>query len=431
MLFKDITYIDENFNVVEHAYIGTKNGVIDYISTANEKTDWGYGEVYDGRGKVLIPGLVNNHTHAAMTFMRGYGEDLPLQRWLNEKIFPFEAKWDQNSIYWAGMLAMAEMMSCGTTSFTDMYFFDKVAASVVADSGLKCNFCNPPVGTDGTPLKKMGYVPAVYEMIQKYGRANKGRFTEEFGLHAEYSSCESLARDTAEFAKENGLRLHVHMSETKLEHEECKQRHGGLTPAKYLEACGVFENPTNLAHCVWVEDEDIEIMAKHHVTATHCPSSNMKLGSGFAPVRKMLDAGINVALGTDGASSNNNLNMFEEMHLAAMIARGNSHNAGEISPKEILKMATVNGAISQGRNDTGLIKKGYKADLAVVDFNRPHLVPCYDVLANLVFSAQGSDVVLTMVDGDVIYRDGKYKTLDINKVYDKISYYLPKILEQI
>ena len=172
-------------------------------------------------------------------------------------------------------------------------------------------------------------------------------------------------------------------------------------------------------------------MAKHNVTATHCPSSNMKLGSGFAPVRKMLDAGINVALGTDGASSNNNLNMFEEMHLAAMIARGNSHNAGEISPKEILKMATVNGAISQGRNDTGLIKKGYKADLAVVDFNRPHLVPCYDVLANLVFSAQGSDVVLTMVDGDVIYRDGKYKTLDINKVYDKISYYLPKILEQI
>ena len=145
----------------------------------------------------------------------------------------------------------------------------------------------------------------------------------------------------------------------------------------------------------------------------------------------MLDAGINVALGTDGASSNNNLNMFEEIHLAAMIARGSSGNAGEVSPKEIFKMATVNGAISQGRTDTGVIKKGNKADLAVVDFNRPHLVPCFDVLANLVFSAQGSDVVLTMVDGDVIYRDGKYKTIDINKVYDKISYYLPKIIEKI
>ena len=427
MLFKDITYIDENFNAVEHAYVGTKNGVIDYIST--EKTDWGYGEVYDGRGKVLIPGLVNNHTHAAMTLMRGYGEDLPLQRWLEEKIFPFEAQWDENSIYWAGMLAMAEMMACGTTSFTDMYFFDKVAAKVVKESGMKSNFSNPPVGTDGTPLKKMAYFAETFEELQKYCRT-KGRFIHEFGLHAEYSSCESLVRETAAFAKENNLRIHAHMSEPKPEPEECQPRHG-LTPALYFEKCGLFENPTNVAHCVWVEDEDIECLARNHVTVTHCPSSNMKLGSGFAPVRKMLDAGINVALGTDGASSNNNLNMFEEMHLAAMIARGKSGNAGELSPKEIFKMATVNGAISQGRLDTGVIKKGNRADLAVVDFNRPHLVPCHDVLANLVFSAQGSDVVLTMVDGDVIYRDGKYKTVDINKVYDKISYYLPKILEKI
>lgn len=427
MLFKNITYIDENFNTVENAYVGTKNGVIDYIS--KEKTDWGYGEVYDGRGKVLIPGLVNNHTHAAMTLMRGYGEDLPLQRWLNEKIFPFESKWDQNSIYWAGMLAMAEMMACGTTSFTDMYFFDKVAASVVEESGMKCNFSNPPVGTDGTPLKKLDYFPATFAEIEKYGHS-RGRFLHEFGLHAEYSSCESLVRETAEFAKKNDLRIHAHLSETKLEHEECVQRHG-MTPAKYFESCGLFENPTNAAHCVWVTDEDIEILAKNNVTVTTCPSSNMKLGSGFAPLRKMLDAGINVAIGTDGASSNNNLNMFEEMHLAAMAARGYSGNAGEISPKEIFKMATLNGAKSQGRLDTGVIKKGYKADLAVVDFNRPHLVPCYDTLANLVFSAQGSDVVLTMADGDVLYRDGKYKTIDINKVYDKISYYLPKILEQL
>ena len=273
MLFKDITYIDENFNAVEHAYVGTKNGVIDYIST--EKTDWGYGEVYDGRGKVLIPGLVNNHTHAAMTLMRGYGEDLPLQRWLEEKIFPFEAQWDENSIYWAGMLAMAEMMACGTTSFTDMYFFDKVAAKVVKESGMKSNFSNPPVGTDGTPLKKMAYFAETFEELQKYCRT-KGRFIHEFGLHAEYSSCESLVRETAAFAKENNLRIHAHMSETKLEHEECKQRHG-MTPALYFEKCGLFENPTNVAHCVWVEDEDIECLARNHVTVTHCPSSNMKL----------------------------------------------------------------------------------------------------------------------------------------------------------
>ncbi|MBQ6802179.1 MAG: amidohydrolase family protein, partial [Oscillospiraceae bacterium] len=161
------------------------------------------------------------------------------------------------------------------------------------------------------------------------------------------------------------------------------------------------------------------------------PSSNMKLGSGFAPIRKMLDAGINVCLGTDGASSNNNLNIFEEMHLAAMICRGNTGDADNVSPKELFKMATVNGAKSQGRFDTGVIKKGNKADLVVLDFNKPHLVPCYDVLTNIVFSAQSSDVALTMVDGDVLYRDGKYKTIDIAKVYDKISYYLPKILAQL
>ena len=151
MLFKDITYIDENFNTVEHAYIGTKNGVIDYIST--EKPDWGYGEVFDGQGKVLIPGFVNNHCHAAMGFMRGYGEGLPLQKWLEEKIFPFESKWDENSIYWAGLLGMAEMIACGTTSFSDMYFYDAVAEKVVRESGIKCNFDNPPICFDGTEEK--------------------------------------------------------------------------------------------------------------------------------------------------------------------------------------------------------------------------------------------------------------------------------------
>ncbi len=429
MLFKDITYIDENFNTVEHAYIGTKNGVIDYIST--EKPDWGYGEVYDGAGKVLIPGIVNNHTHAAMTLMRGYGEGLPLDRWLNEKIFPFESKWDENSIYWAGLLGMAEMMACGTTSFTDMYFHDAVAEKVVRESGLKCNFDNPPIGFDGIPLKKMSYFGPTHEMIKKFGHS-RGRFVEEFGLHAEYTSTEPLVKDVAAFAKENALRLHIHCSETKSEHEACKGRHNGMTPVAYLESCRIFENPTNLAHCVWVEDSDIEILKKYpNVTVTHCPSSNMKLGSGFAPIKKLLDAGINVALGTDGASSNNNLNMFEEMHLAAMICRGNTGNADEVSAKDLFKMATVNGAKSQGRTDTGVIKKGNKADLVVIDFNKPHLVPCFDVLTNVVFSAQSSDVALTMVDGDVLYRDGKYKTIDINKVYEKISYYLPKILEQL
>lgn len=429
MLFKNISYVDETFHVVDNAWIGVKNGVIDCISQ-NRPANWSCGEVYDGSGKILIPGLVNNHTHAAMTLMRGYGEGLPLQRWLEEKIFPFEAHWNEDAIYWANLLAMSEMLACGTTSFTDMYFFGSVEAKAVQDVGMKCNFCNPPVSTDGTHLKDLSYFPAVWSEIQQWGHS-KGRFVMEFGIHAEYTATEALIRETAAFAKENGLRIHAHMSETQKEHEECKGRNGGRTPAKLLLDCGLFENPTNVAHCVWAEDGDIRILAENGVTATHNPSSNMKLGSGFAPVRKMLDAGVNVALGTDGAASNNNLNMFEEMHMAAMIARGRSGHADEISAAEILKMATVDGAKSQGRADTGLIKIGYKADLAVVDLDRPHLVPSYNKLDSLVFSAQGSDVVLTMVDGDVLYRDGKYKTIDFPKVCDKISLCLPKILSQI
>lgn len=427
MLFKDITYIDENFNPVEHAYVGTKNGVIDYISTV--KPDWGYGEVYDGRGKVLIPGFVNNHTHVAMTYLRGYGEDLPLKEWLFGKIFPFEAKWDDNSIYWAGLLGMAEMMASGTTSCSDMYMRDPIAAKVAQEAGLKCNFCNGVVAGDAKRFKETHEYPMTMEMLDKYGHS-RGRFVVDASFHAEYTNGEAVIKDIAAIAAENGYGLHIHASETKSEHEECKQRYG-MTPVQLFEKCGVFESRTNLAHCVWVEDKDIEILAKHNVTVTHCPSSNMKLGSGFAPIRKLLDAGVNVALGTDGASSNNVLNMFEEMRLAAMIARGKSGDANAVSPKEIFKMATVNGAIAQGRTDTGLIKKGNKADLVVIDFNRPHLTPCYDVLTHLVFAAQASDVVLTMVDGDVLYRDGQFKTIDINKVYEKTSYYLPKILEQV
>lgn len=430
MLFKDITYIDENFNVKEHAYIGTKNGVIDYISDNARNMDWGYGEIYNGKGKVLIPGLVNNHTHASMTYLRGLGEDLPLQRWLSEKIFPFESKWDANSIYWAAQLAAAEMMAGGITSYTDMYMFDKAMRNAVLDSGIKCNYTSVPMAVDGKRLEDLPFFSECLDEIEKYGHSN-GKFRHEFGLHAEYSSSDSIVKQTAEFAKKKNLRIHTHISETRKELEDCMLRHEGLTPVRYFESCGIFENPTNAAHCVWVNDDDIECLAKNNVFVTHCPSSNLKLGSGIAPVKKMLDAGIKVCIGTDGAASNNNLNMFEEMHLAAMLTRGISNDAASISPKEILKMATLNGALSQGRNDTGCIKLGNKADLAVIDFDRPHLRPCHDVLANIVFSAQASDVVLTMIDGDVVYKDGNYKTLDLKKIYDKMDYFLPKIMEQI
>lgn len=427
MLFKNISYLDENFNLVSDAYVGTKNGVIEYIST--EKPDWGYGEIYDGTGKLLIPGLVNNHCHAAMTLLRGYGEGLPLQEWLTEKVFPFEAKLTDDVVYWGALLGMAEMLASGVTSFSDMYLGDEGMSRAVLEAGMKCNYMNAPVCTDGTPLMKQKFFPKSLESIKKYGHS-RGRFVQEFGLHAEYTACEQLIKESTEFSKKNELRQQVHISETKREHEDCVKRNG-VTPAQYLDSFGFFGQPTNAAHCVWATDEDIAIFAGRGVTVTHCPSSNMKLGSGFMPLRKMLDAGVNVALGTDGASSNNNLNMFEEMHMAALICRGITGHADEVSSRAILKMATINGAKSQGRAETGLIKQGWRADLAVVDMSAPHLTPCYDAVDNLVFSAQAADVALTMVEGDVLYRDGKWKTIDVGKVREKISYHLPRILAQL
>lgn len=427
MLFKNISYLDENFNLVENAYVGIKNGVIDYLST--DRPDWGYGEVYDGADKLLIPGLVNSHCHAAMVLLRGYGEGLPLQEWLSEKVFPFEAKLTEDAVYWGTLLGIAEMLSSGVTSYSDMYMHDAGVAKAVLEAGIKCNFINAPICTDGTPLMKQPFFPKSLESIKKYGHS-RGRFVQEFGLHAEYTAGDKLIEEATAFSKKNDLRQQVHISETKREHEDCLKRNG-VTPAQYLNSFGFFEQPTTAAHCVWAEDEDIKIFAEKGVTVVHCPSSNMKLGSGFMPLKKMLDAGVNVALGTDGASSNNNLNMFEEMHLAALICRGITGHADEVSSRDILKMATINGARGQGKEETGLIKKGWKADLAVVDLSGPHMTPCYDIVDNLVFSAQASDVALTMVDGDVVYRDGKCKGIDVNKVRDKISYHLPRILAQL
>ena len=414
MLFKDITYIDENFNTVEHAYIGTKNGVIDYIST--EKPDWGYGEVYDGQGKVLIPGFVNNHCHAAMGLMRGYGEGLPLHRWLEEKIFPFESKWDENSIYWAGLLGMAEMIACGTTSFSDMYFFDAVAEKVVRESGIKCNFDNPPICFDGTPLKKQSYFPPVDEMVKKFGHS-RGRFVEEFGLHAEYTSTEPLVKEVAAYAKENGVRLHIHMDETKLEHENCKKNRG-MTTAQYFEKCGIFENNVNLAHCVWVEDGDIEILAKYpNVSVTHCPSSNMKLGSGFAPIRKMLERGITVGLGTDGFNNS----FFEVMRGAWMIHKAYEQDPQVMPADVVFKMATSMGAKAVGFDEVGSLEVGKLADVIVVDADTSTPINKHNVYDQIVLYRNPCDVKHVMCDGKWLKWEGKLTTLDKDAVRKECS----------
>jgi 5-methylthioadenosine/S-adenosylhomocysteine deaminase len=365
-----------------------------------------------------------------MTLLRGYGEGLPLDRWLTERVYPFEGRLTAEDVYWGTLVGVAEMLRSGVTSFTDMYdFCDSICRSVEL-SGIKANISRGLVSLDGSPLRDS---PGFYEaadVIDKWHGAAGGRIVADASIHAEYTSHEGFVRDLADFAKSRGVGVHIHLSETEAEHRDCIARHG-VTPAGYFQKMGILNSRTLAAHCVFATERDIAILHEHGATAAHCPSSNLKLGSGIAPVPKMLAAGLNVAIGTDGASSNNNLNMLEELHLTGLIHKGFSRDAALLPPAELLRMATVNGARAQGRGDTGAIRAGYKADLAVLDLDRPHLVPAHDILSNVVFAAQGSDVVMTVVDGKILSRDGEFLTFDVRGAMERARAAARRIAEEL
>ena len=268
------------------------------------------------------------------------------------------------------------------------------------------------------------------DLLKNYNGAGDGRLKIDLCIHGEYTSSPKVVEAVARHAKETGSRVHIHMSETKTEHEACKARHG-MTPAAYFEAHGLFDQPTTAAHCVWLEDGDFEILKRKGVSVAACPVSNMKLASGFAPVPRMMEMGINVGLGTDSAASNNNLNMMQDLALFALLYKGSTGDPTVITPAQALRAATQNGAIAQGRTDSGVIREGARADLVVLDIDQPWMTPTIDLLTNVIYSAQGSDVCLTMVDGKVLYRDGEYTTIDIEKVKYETQKETDAILAQL
>ena len=370
----------------------------------------------DFSGKLLLPGFVNGHTHTAMTLLRGVGTDLPLQKWLFDKIFPVEAKLTGAEIAVGSRLALLEMIACGTTSFSDMYFFPWEMARAAEESGIKANL-NYPVQsfTPGETYAQNESARKMERFYQEWNGRGNGRIRVDCCLHAEYTCQPDVAAGTADFCRRKGGRMHIHLSETKSEHEACLAKYG-MTPARWFDEMGVFDNPTSAAHCVWVTAEDRALLKEKGVSVIHNPTSNMKLGSGFAPIPAMLAEGVNVALGTDGAASNNNLNMPEEMHLAAVIHNGYHLDAVPVSARQVMDMATRNGAAAQGRGDTGMLAAGKKADITAIDLDRPHLIPNLDTLGLLAYSVQASDVYMTMVDGKILYENGEFLTLDKEKI---------------
>lgn len=416
MLFTNISILDETFTHQTGYYVGVQGEKITYLDKTPPTAPAAFGEVYDGHGKLLMPGLVNAHSHSAMTLMRGYAENLPLADWLHTRIFPFEAKLCETAIYDGVMLAAAEMLRFGITSTTDMYFNADANARAVLDSGIKMNLGVHVTCFDDSGIRDLPVYAEWSRAVPQYHGAGDGRLRMDIAVHAEYTSTPRIVAETAALVGEWGLHLHTHLSETKSEHEACLARHG-KTPARYFADLGAFDVPATAAHCVWLADEDFDILAEKGVTVAANPISNLKLASGFAPVPQMLAHGINVALGTDSVASNNNLNLFEELKLFATLYKATTGDATAVTPREALYAATRAGALAQGRTDCGLIKKGYRADLIVLDLaNRPYLTPCHEMTNNLVFSAQGTDICLTMVDGKVLYRDGVYSTLDLARV---------------
>ena len=413
MLFTNIDVLRADGTLLRGRTVAVRDGRIAYIGKSVPTADW--GEVVAGKDRLLMPGFYNAHTHAAMTLLRGYGEDLPLDRWLRERIFPAEAGMTGDDVYWGTLLGIAEMLSTGTVSFSDMYFFPDRVAQAVLSSGIKANVGCSVVAQGDKPLRSLPACGEMKGLLEALKELKTDRLCIDAAPHAEYTTTPRLLSELAEFSAEYGIRVQTHLSETREEQLACVGRHG-KTPAAVMRDAGLFGRPVTAAHCVWLTESDREILAEHGVTVAHCPQSNLKLGSGIAPVELLRRQGIPVAVGTDSAASNNNLNLLEEVRTAALLARGISRDAGALPASEALYMATRAGALAQGREDCGDIRVGYRADLLVVNRRAPSMMPGHQPAADVLFGMGSDALEMTVVDGRVLYREGEFPTLDAEKI---------------
>ena len=421
--------LNENLDVEKERYVLVKGDRIAYIGDKPPAEPC--GREYDGRGKLLMSGFFNAHAHSPMTLMRGYGENLALQDWLTKKIFPFEDKLDSNAVYWGTMLAMAESLKFGIVSTSDMYYFCEDMAEAVAECGAKSNISRSVTNITGEDPQTLTSMKENTDFYNKYHNTADGRIRVDMSLHGQYTSDARTARVLADCARDAGdVIMHVHLSETKLEHEECKQRHG-MTPAAYMEKMGLFDVPALAAHCVYAEDDDMDIFRAKGVTVATNPVSNMKLASGVCNASKVIDKGVNLAIGTDSVASNNSLNFIEEMKTLAISSKVYYADPTLIKPKDALRAATSGGAMAQGRTDSGILKVGNKADLIVLDISGPNMHPVHSLINNIVYSCSGGEVIMTMVDGNVLYENGIYSLIDIEKTVYEVEKATQRILERL
>lgn len=364
----------------------------------------------DLNGNLLMPAFKNAHTHSAMTFARSLADDLPLQPWLYDMIFPMEAKLNESDIYTLSRLAFLEYLSSGISACFDMYYYPEAMAKASVDAGFRTVMC-------GAVNNFKESVSLLDEYYQKYNSYNE-LISYRLGFHAEYTTSKELMNGIALLAEKHEAPVFTHSSETKSEVEGCLERYG-KTPTELFEELGLFNYGGGGFHSVWMSENDLEIYKKHGIWAVINAGSNSKLASGIAPLEKMQKAGINTAIGTDGPSSNNALDMFREMYLAAVTQKLKTSDAAACDAAELLKSATVGGAHCMGLYNCDIIDTGKKADLTVIDLHRPNMQPINNIIKNIVYSGSKENVKLTMINGKILYENGEFIGTDIEKIYYK------------
>ena len=384
----------------------TDNDKISYIGPAKDKAGITFEREIDYKGNLLMPGLKNAHTHSAMTFSRSLADEYCLNDWLHKAIFPREAKLTPDHVYWFAKLAYADYLSGGITSCFDMYFHKYENAKAAVETGFRHVFCGAANDFGGFEALEQNYIDLNdYDPLVSF----------IYGFHAEYTTCEDNLKFMSDLAHKYKAPVFTHISETFEEVEGCKERYG-VTPAVLFDKLGIFDFGGGGFHCVWFSDEDREIFKKRELWSVFNACSNLKLASGITPVHKFIEKDMKIAIGTDGAGSNNALSMFREMYLDCVLSNVETKNAAAVDPYTILKAGTTGGALCMGLKDCDVLDVGKKADLIMIDMNIPSMQPENNIVRNLVYSGDNSIVKMTMIDGKILYEDGRFLSMDIGEV---------------
>ncbi len=418
--------MDHKDTLIKNGAVAVKGEKIIAAGEADGFVSWKASKTIDAGGGIIMPGLINTHTHASMTIFRGLADDLPLMTWLNDHIFPAESTLNPEKVYAGALLACAEMILSGTTCFCDMYLFEDHVARAAKEAGMRAvvgevlfDFPSPNYGSleNGFAYTEM--------LVEKY--RNDPLINIAVEPHSPYLCAPGLLKKASLLAEKYNLLLVIHVSETKSEVSQIKERYG-LTPVGFLASLGVLSPNLLACHCVHLTEDDIALLKKHGVKVAHNPESNMKLASGIAPVPELLEEGICVGIGTDGCASNNNLDLFHEMSMAAKLGKVHTLDPAVMNAKSVLRMATIDGARALGISDiTGSIEPGKKADIIILDTKKPHLTPMYNAASHIVYAARASDVTTSVINGRLIMENRKILSFDTAEASQKVR----KIAEEI